>query len=167
MRRTTGKLSSLPAWLAQPCLLEPRLRFITQALLAEQSERKFLHQELLMENIVSVTAWGQTLKLACKNSTGSVQLSEVIKGERNPFPPLSPPRFRGPRFWRILSTSAIFWGVHRSRQYELQLRLSSWLKNSYACRSTVLCFFSPKFSEIPIRQEKIRDWRYRGDMLRK
>lgn len=48
-----------------------------------------------MENIVSVTAWGQTLGLASKNSTGSVQLSWGYKGERNPFTPPLPSKIQG------------------------------------------------------------------------
>lgn len=48
-----------------------------------------------MENIVSVTAWGQTLGLACKNSTGSVQLSWGYKRRKESLSPSLPSKIQG------------------------------------------------------------------------
>lgn len=104
---------------------------ISHTLLASRGERKFLNQELLTENIVSVTAGGQTLGLALKNFAGSVQLSWGYKRRKESLSPtLSPPRFRGAWILKNFVCLSHFRSVHGSRQYELQLRLSLWLKNS-------------------------------------
>lgn len=104
--------------------------FINHALLDSQGERKFLNQELLMENIVSVTAWGQTLGLASKNSAGSIQLSWGYKRRKESLSPSLPSEFRGAWILKNFVCLSHFWSIHRSRRYELQPRLSLWLKNS-------------------------------------
>lgn len=78
---------------------------------------------------------------------------EVIKGERNPFPPLSPPTFRGAWILKNFVCLSHFWSVHRIRQFELQPRLSLWLKNSWAWGNTV-------FFNFQVRKD--RDWSSRG-----